>query len=792
MLFLFIFFYTFFCKFRCYNNDMKLIVAPRYLHKSILNKYRQNDVFCDIKLTSKEELQRYCYITFNNEALIYLMKERHYSYQVSKMYLEFLPFVKNETGNKKIDFLFALKNELEDKGLTVSLDDKHNLFKNKEVDIVGYDKSDKELVNLLSKLNCHYQYIDYEITKKDFVVYTFDKIENEVYYVLNKIATLLDSGVSIKDIFILRRNKNYDYYLNKFVDSFGFQLNIEEKESYLSTGAFKEFKILYEDNHDAKLSLTKLKEIMKDDEFYFDFESAINNYIIEDLDFILQKDYLYNKLSETKLNKGKYDQAVEVISHPIYAENKYIFVLGFSQGLFPQTYKDDKYLNNNEMSLLDRNNAKDKTRIDGENLIHFFNSKNNFVFSFSERDIKGAYYISPIYRILNFKKENRNLDNTFYSEKILTYIYTNLKDLEYLYKERGDDYFKIRDVIDIKYGSYDNSYRYKVSAYDQNSYLKLSTTQLEQYSQCPFHYYLSRVVKLDEDESTFSMALGNIAHYIFEHQRDKNFDFDTEFAKKISEYSFPIDQMFLLKTKLKEQIKIASEAIKLRDRYYLNPTFENEKELNIKISDNTYLTGRIDSLVTINNQYVICIDYKTGGLNSSAFKEDRLEYGLSSQLPTYTLLVNNIEKYQDLEVSGIYINHVISDAMINEKKEDNLIFDYLKLHGRTINDLNIVSQIDGTIADGVSSFIASIKLNKSNELDTKYGVISKEKMEEYSLIVKDQYLKMDKNIRNNNFDIHPIFFDNNEHACQYCPYKDICYVKPYQKNVIKEEEAKNE
>ena len=59
---------------QCYNIHMILILAPRYLHKSILKQFRENDPFRDVKLVSKEELQKYCYSSFKEESLFYLMK----------------------------------------------------------------------------------------------------------------------------------------------------------------------------------------------------------------------------------------------------------------------------------------------------------------------------------------------------------------------------------------------------------------------------------------------------------------------------------------------------------------------------------------------------------------------------------------------------------------------------------------------------------------------------------------------------------------------------------------------
>ena len=771
---------------------MLIVLAPRYLHKSILKAYRKDDPFCDIKLVSKEELQKYCYPSFKDEAVIFLMKTHQYNYETSKMLLEYLPFVNKDIHNFKMDELVTLYDELDSSGLLIPPISNHNIYINKDITVIGYSSLDKEINDLLARLNIKAAFIKNENNYKDGSVLIFDKVEDEIYYVLNEIATLLDSGVAIKDIYIFKRNKEYDYYLNKFAPEFGYQINNKSEDNFLSTGAFKEFEKLYNDNHNIDLSLETLKSLMKDDEQYLDFLEVVQELRIDDVDFDIQKDYLYHKLGEKKIKKPAYDQAVEVITNPIFGKGKYVFVLGFAQGQYPKSVKDDKYLNNHELSEINRNNAKDKTKIDEEVLMSFFNDENTYTFTYSRKTLTGKYYLSPLTKLLQLKEKEWTLKDTYYSKKVLTYFYENLLDISRLYNDRKENYYKIRDVITVPYRTYDNSYIEKAQAFDQNSKLSLSTTRLDLFSNCPFHYYLSKVVRLDDDETSFYVALGNISHTIFEHHREDNFDFEKAFEEEIKKYEFLPSEKLLLERQIKNMILEASKSILKREKYYKNPKIYNEIDLEAELDDKTFISGRIDNLNVLDDKYIVCIDYKTGS-SSSNFKESKFENGLSTQLPTYTLLASRDDRFADYQVIGIYINHVIPDSTNNIKEEDELIYNYLKLQGKTLADIDAISAFDSTIADGKSSFIASVKLKKDMTFGGNSAVISEEKFDEYKSTVETYYLDMAARLRNNDFVISPLFISKNDNACQYCPFKDICYVRPHQRRMVADsEEEENE
>ena len=73
--------------------------------------------------------------------------------------------------------------------------------------------------------------------------------------------------------------------------------------------------------------------------------------------------------------------------------------------------------------------------------------------------------------------------------------------------------------------------------------------------------------------------------------------------------------------------------------------------------------------------------------------------------------------------------------------------------------------------------------------------MSEEDLEEYKRITLDNFVKADKRIRNNDFRIAPFYAGENKNACQYCQYRDICFVKKEQRRLpsdYQESEEENE
>ena len=759
---------------------MKFVLAPRSSFKYLLSSLRKDDPFKDVTLITKEELLRSIYPSVNDDCLLYLVKEKGLSFDLASLYLKYIPYVNNDYKSIKLHELYLLHQELNEKGLLVNT---RSLLKGSECDVYYYSNSDLELKHAFDELGITANFIENK-GDKEFDIYTFQREEEEVYFILNRIAFLIDSGVDINDIYIINRNSDYSYYLNKFAPKFGYSINISSDESLYSTGAVKEFLKIYEVERELNKSLELLKESMKDDELFLEVEDVVVTNTIEDASYELQKNYLIYKFKNKKINNTKYKNAVNVISSPLVSEDKYYFVMGFAQGVYPSISKSNQYLNYNELKEINRLNVTEQTTVDQLELVNAFKSNNKYVFSFSKRSKSLSYYLSPIQYLIPLVNKDCSLDDIQYSSYASNLLYAGLSDLAYYYKDFKDDYIRLSDIASIDFNNYDNRYLDEANVYDSNSEINLSTSHLEKYFECPFAYYLDKIVKLDKFEDTFSTLLGNVVHKLIEDSRQKYFDFDSEFDELVAKLDISIAERYCLEHRLKERIKEALDSVSKREQGYVNAKIFGEENFNYKLTDKTTINGRIDSFVTFDDKYYICVDFKTG---QCKFEPAFLKHGLSTQLPTYSLLINNDKKYKEYKVIGLYINELIDKSLKNDNNPDKIIKDFYKLNGRTIDIIDEIKFIDPTIESGESKFIQGIKIKKDGSLSSK-SIIDEQTFEEYQKITKEKFLEMDANLRNNNFEIKPYFISAYRNGCQYCNYRDVCFVKHNQINVLKEKE----
>ena len=763
------------------------------MHHDIVSYYRKDNPLFNVKTISKDDLVLAAYPNIKKSALLYLMSKHNLSYDTAETYLKYIPFVKNKSTNK-INELFKLKQELFDAHYLHENDPLRRLYSNKKIMVIGYSKDDKQLLELASLLNLELSFFSFENNNKPFEANQFVRFEDEINYAFNEIAHLLDAGININDIVIVRRNKEYDYYLQRFAPLFGFQINLNNSCSWYETGVYVEFMKLYEESKDINTALDRLFDICQKDELYEEFTKVIKHLVVDGVDFEIQKSFLVHQLKTISTSSTRYYPAVEVSSNISFYENKYVFVLGFTQGDFPQTSKDDSYLSNQELDELKLLNAKQETKFDQEIILNLLREPNRFVFSYSLKSLQQKrFYASPILKELELEPINNPFNDYFYSKKGLTYIFADLKDSEKYYLERRERFYQLENVVSIPYDEYHNEYT-ETFVYNQNSYLTLSCSQLDLYYSCPFKYFLSRVLNVDPFEENDAIILGNILHSILEDGLlNESYDVKTKFIDLVEASNVSQETKILWRLSLVEQVTEMVDSLRKHRFYMTNPQFKFEIELNSKLDDKTTVTGRIDKLIVLNNQYVIAVDYKTG--SSGDFKPDYLQYGKSNQLPTYAYLINNNEEYSEYQVAGLYINHIIKSDNDMSIKEDDVIQSHLKLSGKSIPSLDFISSFDNTIASGKSSFIRGVSIDKKsdnlsvNGRTTAYA--SSNEIADYIAKVKQNYLNAAKDIRNNQFMIHP-FVDGSNSTCKNCSYRDICYVRPSQMHFIGQEEENND
>ena len=109
---------------------------------------------------------------------------------------------------------------------------------------------------------------------------------------------------------------------------------------------------------------------------------------------------------------------------------------------------------------------------------------------------------------------------------------------------------KFRDT----YLTYDNSFK-GAKVYYKDSPLKLSTTQLSDYANCPFKYYLGRILNVDPFEETTDSVFGQIVHTLLEHSLlDDSYDVNKHYDQLVNESNVSEEIKILWSLSLKDQI----------------------------------------------------------------------------------------------------------------------------------------------------------------------------------------------------------------------------------------------
>lgn len=732
-------------------NNYDTVICPNNIKMNILKKITEDKKIINIKFYTLDEFKKAYFGTYKVEAIYYLMKKYNYKYDVATTYLD------------NYYFNDELKKELEANNLITK--EKLNL---KKIIVIGYNKIDKYILDEIKK----YDYEIIEEKKKNYKnkVYEFENILEEVNFVINRIIDL-QKNVKFNDICLVNVGNSYINVIKKLFKFNNIPINLNVKKSIYGTTIVKKF-------------LKNLKEkrefILEDDEISELIVNVVNKYAFAKIDDVIIN-CIESELKRTYIKEKEIENAVNLVNIEDINDDKYYFVFDFNEGIIPKPYVDEDYYSDNEKEKYGILTSVEKNILDKKMIINKI-SRDNVILSYRLKDGSNDLYPSSLVsecdlEIIKDKIPNYNSD--IYNKLVLARKLDNLikyneidEELNYLYSNYSN----------IEYLNYDN----KFSGIDKNLFYKyidnkilLSYSSIDNYNRCGFRYYISNILKLDKFNETFMTYIGNLFHYILSIYNNKDFDFELEFNKFISDREFSKKELFFI-NKLKKDLLFTIDVFKQYEQYTeLNNSLYEEKiyvnkDSNIKVT----FMGIIDRIMYKEDNdktYVAIIDYKTGNPNISL---DNVIYGIDSQLPIYLFLAKN-SKLKNIEIIGFYLNKIIHN---NSKYNEDILKEY-KLDGYTIDDVNLISIFDKTYMD--SKMIKSLKTTK----DGFYAyskIISEEKINELINIVDRKIEESRDNILNCNFNINPKKIGDKLVGCEYCKYKDLCFMK--EEDIIELEE----
>ena len=729
-------------------------------NESDKEKILMRNKLINIKVMSMNQfISKYCF-DYDDDAIIYVMEKYNVKYEIALVYIKNLYYIEDKKYNiKKLDFLVNLKKELDENKLL-----KYNkLFReyinNVNVIIYGIRLGKYEL-NILKDIK--YNYIEKDLNRYEHTIYSFDTMEEEVEYVAYNICKLIDDGVNVKNIKLTNVDGSYYNTIIRIFSLFGLKVNVPYMSSLASFSYVKNFIRLYNEN-DLNYAI---ENIDKNNKLYENIIDVINKYIKYN-----NKDLIVYKLEHTNVSSYKYDNGIEIIDFLEYdcSDLDYVFMLGFNDGIIPNSYKDIDYITDNIKNFVNLDTTKDKNKYLREDILKSIYNIKNLIITYKLKDTKRTFYPSSMCMYFNVVSGNVDTDSSYsevYNKIKLTRSIDNY--IKYGYKDKQFDV--LYNNFNVNYNTFNNEYSLINRVMDK---LTLSYSKMQIYNKCAFRYYLSDVLRLDIFEENFSTVIGSMVHYVME-KCLSNDDMDTDryVLEFLGDRKLSNKEKFFLE-KYKVCIKELLEQVILEREYGSYDKAMYEEKIDVNYGDNIKFTGIIDKILYKedgDNTYVTLIDYKTGNDDISL---KYLNYGLNIQLPIY-LYLSNYLNLRNVLYSGFYL------------QKFNIIDKDYRLIGYSNSDRNILSVLDNNYDN--SKIIKGMKTLKDGNFSSYTKILSNEDINKIKDITKEKIEEVINNIKNNKFDINPKISGDKNIGCDYCKFRDICFVKKKDKVEIIPEE----
>lgn len=766
--------------------DQAILIVPKEDQIYFLKEKEKNPSLSFHLFTKEEVLENY--FGKIDSASFYLWYQHHpeLSYVMAKIYFSKAKTLYKNAPIKKVQEVYQTREELEKMGCVLKKPYFSYFLHQKPIYAYGYE-NDAELEYLFQLENLAPKPITLIKKEKEKKVLEFETIEEEIVFTLQSILKLYEEGVPLNKIHVMMKGDEYTYPFYKLAKEFHVptQPLFIEKSLYLEET--QNVIRYYEANHSFDDFTSENEMEMKVKER---IETFLATYDFSSFPFRTKLELIKEDLRSLSLEKEEYEDAIHWTSRHLFLDDEYVFILGFEQGKYPLIHQDDDYFPNAIKKEIHQNTSLQKNEYEEKRIFDLIFVNENVTISYKKKALDGLHHLSMLVEKWHLLLEPQKMPLISYSLSYTKRKYAEMLDFEKKYgvllKERGHYSF----LEPFLYRDYEHHFQgsnfFKEDAYFEHSY-----SSLKLYAQCPYHYYLERCLKLDPFVGNFYTKFGTLAHSVLEHNYEENADFDTIFMMKKSENEWDEKEEILL-IRLQEELHVIWDFNLEHYQQMDHPLVALENTFVLPLHTRAKLVGKVDKLFVLKEDHSLSaiVDYKTG---LEKFDPKFLPYGLSLQLPIYGLLLKGelrdttnhlvFNPYQNTQMIGGYIQQILpSKAVTSSKKDPQKEKKYYTLNGWTLDEEQYILPFDPTFKQ--SKYIAGLKLTAKGF--GKYAkVFSKEQWASYESLTKDLIMMMDNEIRSNHFPIRPKFINKTIKSCEFCPYKDICFVEEKDKEIIK-------
>lgn len=331
---------------------------------------------------------------------------------------------------------------------------------------------------------------------------------------------------------------------------------------------------------------------------------------------------------------------------------------------------------------------------------------------------------------------------------------------------------------------------------------RLSITQLESYASCPYGYFLSRGLHLQERREPTVRALedGNVLHDILKEAgsyldqgltREEADTITAELAGK-REAEFAVYQTSgrykyywkKLQQTAARALYILSEQAALSD--FKGRVFEwpfggvaedgsfDKKSSEVKIGG-VSLAGKIDRIDVLDedgSRFLQVIDYKSG---TTSYDPASVYEGLTLQLPVYLQVAG--DRFNAAPAGFFYFH--LSQSPI--KNEDGSVPDPAgdkdrqlkasRLDGVFLDDTELAKRMDHSLEDGKGK-VLNASITAKGQFHANNHKATPEQLHDLELFTARKISEIAENMKQGNIPRYPV--KQKDTVCTYCPYRGAC------------------
>lgn len=784
-----------------------VVVTTKSICNLIINTY--NGLY-PFKLKTIEEFKSDVLTEIKDYNYLKYSLDNNSTYEMSKIYLDSSNLLVSKTNNKRLDDLYEIKKKyLFDEAIN---NEAINYYTNKNIVFIDYYKDDDYINFIISNLNCNYIYLYLKDAKSSYTVnYTnYDSYYDEIFDVVNRINEILNT--SDNNIVINKVQDDYMIVLKEALKLYNISYNYKSTNSIYSVKFVKDllddvFSNLIDSSefileYNKKIETLSLNNITS--KYIKTLSSRLSCFNYIDLSNVsverlkeLVVEYVKKITIDTK-EKSIARVKIENIFNNYYDDNTIKFILNFNQDVVPKTFKDDGYISDEDIKILNKIsnytllNSTNRNVIIKTKYLDYIRSNSNIYISSSKRinttEAVKSSLLSSLADVLDEKTYKRDVSK-INNEKFLMLNYRKELDSYNLYRSKTLTLdilnYLVKDKLNLSLDSFDSSFK---GIYPIDRKIKLSFTSLDCFLSCGFKYYLKYILKIKKEEfeanTNFNTKTGTLLHYCLEKATDKLTieEIDALILECINKEGFTLsskEKLYLKKFVLefKERLDIILDFEK-RSKYEVYKKEETIKQL---INDNVCFEGKIDKIYKHNNSYVL-VDYKSKDV---ALDIRAILCHCDLQLLFYVYLL--LEQIKDCDIQGIYLQSILSKSRIEDAKT---LSDYVKkttkLEGYTNPKREEIEAFD-IMYDSEDKIYSCKVVNKDLSFAKTFNnhTLTSSDFKNIHKFIEELILESSYKITSRQFDINPFYVKNRVNSCQFCEYNEICYFK---KENIKEKE----